>query len=326
MDIDKGGQTICNLAWASGSNTSNNCSGAVYTWNLISGTGTVLSTRNGGADAYIEATGTVGSSVVYNRTTTLNGVNCTSQNVTVQVCSSGANPAGCPIFSIIQLSSQGCPKAFPGQPLQLGTTGLSVADYNFSWSPAALVDNPTASVVNIVSGTIDTIVLTITNKYDPTIVCTASLPINNPLWALPVASISNKNTCPGVGVQIGTTNVVGYAYTWTPSTNLDNAAISNPTATLNSTATYLLLVQETATGCQITDTTTVSVSSIGFDAGPNRAVCNNAIVTLGTTPTGSYSYAWSPSGAAWQNGTDQTFANPQVLFAGAPQAYSVIVS
>ncbi|XZF15898.1 T9SS type A sorting domain-containing protein [Chitinophagaceae bacterium MMS25-I14] len=320
-DIDAGGQTFCGPGWVSGSGT--NCT-ATYTWNLVSGPGMVVSTRNNGADAYLKNTGSAGgTAAVYNRTTTVNGVTCTSANVTVNNC---VNGSGCGLISIKQLSAQGCPKAFTGQPLQLTVNGITTADYNISWTPASLVDNPTASVVNIVSASQATIKVTVTNKYDTSIHCSATMPINAPSWALPVVNLGDKNTCPGTAVAIGVTPVTGYSYTWTPAAGLSSVSIANPTATLSGTAGYTLLVKETATGCQVSKTMAVNVSSISFDAGPDRAVCNNGIATLGTAAGGSYTYSWTPANAAWQNGTGPTNANPQVLFAGADQTFIVTVT
>jgi len=317
-DIDHGGQTFCGPGWVSGSNA--NCSNATYAWQLITGNGTVVSTRNGGADAYLRSnTG----NAVFRRTTTVNGITCNSTNVTVQACAVGS---GCSLVDIKVQSAQGCPKVFAGTPLQLSTTGIASEDYNFSWTPANLVDNPTSPVVNVLSTAQATITVTVTNKYDPTITCTDNLLINPASWSLPVANVSDKNTCAATPVNIGTTSVAGYTYNWSPATGLNNAATSNPAATLSSTSAYALEVTETATGCKVQKNVTVNVSSIDFDAGPTRAVCNNGVATLGTTPGGSYTYSWTPVGAAWQNGTNATSANPQVLFAGAAQTFTVTVT
>jgi len=317
-DINISGQTICGPIWANG--VAANCSNATYSWQLVSGSGTVVSTRNGGADAYLKSNG---GNAVFRRVTTLNGVVCNSGNVTVQQCVTGS---GCGLIDIAVLSAQQCPKVFANTPLLLGVKNIAAADYNFSWSPANMVDNPTAATVNVTSTAQGTITVVVTNKYDPSITCTDNIVVNPAAWSLPVVNVSDKNTCPGTPVSIGTTNVAGYNYVWSPATGLNNVNTSNPTATLSTSAGYALKVTEVSTGCTVDKNVTVNVNAINFDAGPSRAVCNNGTATLGTTPGGSYTYSWAPANGAWQNGTNNTSANPQVLFAGASQSFTVTVS
>jgi hypothetical protein len=50
------------------------------------------------------------------------------------------------------------------------------------------------------------------------------------------------------------------------------------------------------------------------DAGPDWEVCDNAIIQLGTPDLGlGYTYMWDPENSPWQNGTDETFDQPEVL-------------
>lgn len=315
-------QTVSCQGWSSGNTY--NCSGATYSWQLVSGPGVVptgASLGNGGADAYLVNTG--GTNAVYQRTTTMNGVNCTSGPVTISPCGGGG---GCPVISIQTLTPQGCPKVFGQQDLQLYVSGVNAADYYFSWTPAGIMDNPAAPVVTITSTAATTVNLTITNKYTGQTCTAPGLPINNPAWSLPVLNVSGKATCPGTPISIGEPTVTGFSYNWSPATGLNSATVANPVASLNTSATYTVTKTDDNNGCKSTKTVAVNVSGINYDAGPSHAVCNGATVTLGTTPGGSYTYSWTPVNAAWTNGTGPTDANPQALFAGSSQTFNVTVT
>ena len=313
-------ETICGPAWSNHMDE-DNAPGTTYTWSVVSGDGTILQTSNNGKNAYLKSNSGV---TRFRRTVTLNGVTCTA-DVLVQPCT---GTGGCD-FEIATLSGQGCPKVFGPVGLKLGTTVANPSDYNFSWSPANLVDNAHASTVNITSTAQATITVTITNKYDGSITCQKSIVINPPGWSLPVFTAADKFTCPNTSVQIGSVGNAGFTYAWQPAIGLNDPALSNPTATVAATTEFRVLITETASGCVNRDTVTVTVSAPVAAAGNDRAVCNGATVTLGSpAPAGTnWTYSWEPSNAAWTNGTGPTDAQPQVQFASAsPQSFIVTVT
>jgi hypothetical protein len=313
-------ETVCGPLWSRHLDEQN-AAGATYTWSIVSGDGAVLQTANAGQDAYLKSNTGV---TVFRRTVTLNGVTC-SADVSVQPCT---GTGGCD-FEILTLSDQACPKVFGAVALKLGTSIAEPSNYNFSWSPANLVDNASAPTVTITSTAQATITVTITNKFDGSISCQKSLVINPPGWSLPVFTAQDKYTCPGTAIQIGSTAVAGFTYLWDPATGLSSSTASNPTATVNNTTQFRVAITETASGCRNRDTLMVNVSAPVADAGNDRAVCNGATVTLGTpAPAGTnWTYAWEPSNAAWTNGTGPTNAQPQVQFAAAtPQTFTLTVT
>lgn len=309
------GENKCGPLWI-GQAGGSNCVGATYSWSVISGTGSVLQTANDSASAYLY---TPSGTATFRRTTTVNGVSC-SADVLVSACGGSVCD-----FEIITTSSQGCPKIFgPGGSFTLGTTA-SASSYNFSWSPANLVNNPTAPTVTVTATDNVTLTCTITNKYDSTITCSESIEINNPAWALPSFTVSDKNICGNTATPIGIAPIGGLLFTWSPGTGLDDDSVSNPMATLMNNQNYFVTGIEIASGCKSRDTVIVTATTVLVDAGPDRAICNGATVLLGNTPPigTNYTYLWQPSGAAYQNGTDSTDAQPQVLFASALQVFSV---
>lgn len=301
------GDTECGPRWVTHEGFPN-CPEAVYSWSIVSGNGSILSTRNGGEDAYLKSN--VGQTT-FRRTVTLNGVSC-STDVNILYCQG----PGCDI-EIETISSQGCPKVFPGEQLRLAPKGhANATDWNYKWSPANLVDNPTAKEVRVMTSSPATITLTITNKYDASLSCSESIDINPAGASQPNIVLSDKNICANSATAIGSAVSGGFAYTWIPSTGLDNPAVNNPKATLTSDQEYIVQIEETASGCITTDTVRVHVSEVVANAGVDRTICNGSTITLGTPrPAGTnWTYSWQPSAAAWTNGTNATMPEPQVEF------------
>lgn len=311
-------ETICGPVWSH--SAGGNCGTAAYSWSVISGTGSIVQTTNGNASAYLYSPG---GNTTFRRTTTVNGVSCTADVTVNGACGNGCN------LDIAVSGTQGCPKIFGSAPsFRLIASGLDTSDFNFSWSPASMVSNPTAPSVTVTSSNYTTLTLTATNKYNPAITCSDAIVVNNPAWSLPVFATTDKNTCPNTGIAIGNPAVAGYSYLWSPATGLNNAAISNPIASIASSGTFAYIVTETATGCRTTGNVTVDVVPLVANAGNDRAICNGATVTLGTPPPvgTSYTYSWQPANAAYTNGTDSTDAQPQVLFAGSNQVFTLTVT
>ncbi|MFZ7107506.1 MAG: beta strand repeat-containing protein, partial [Bacteroidota bacterium] len=98
-------------------------------------------------------------------------------------------------------------------------------------------------------------------------------------------------------VTIGTPISGSFTYSWTPSANLDNPAISNPLASpIAATTTYTVTASDIY-GCTSTATVTVNVNPLSVSAaGAPTTICEGASVSLTSTVTGGgepYSYSWS---------------------------------
>jgi len=299
-----------------------NAPGTTYSWSIVSGDGAILQTSENGKNAYLKSNTGI---TTFRRTVTLNGVSCF---VDVRVDAGLGAPGAACAFDIITTSEQGCPKVFGATVLKLGTTLIDPENYNFSWSPAHLVDNPFGQEVTITSSAQATITLTVTNKYDNTITCQNSIVINPPGASLPAFVLEDKYTCLGTPVQIGIPSAAGFTYEWSQPTLLDNATSSNPTATVNTNTSFEVTVTEADWGCTFTQEMTVRVSAPIADASPDRAVCNGSTVTIGTeAPSGTnWTYSWEPVNAAWTNGTGPNDAQPQVLFAAGSLTFTLTVT
>lgn len=91
---------------------------------------------------------------------------------------------------------------------------------------------------------------------------------------LPFANAGLDTTiCPGALGAIGAPGLAGYTYSWSPATGLSSSTVANPTVTINTPQTYILIV-DTA-GCSDLDTVNVNMAplpEVNFYA---SSVCKN---------------------------------------------------
>jgi len=128
------------------------------------------------------------------------------------------------------------------------------------------------------------------------------------------AGLDQTTTCTtnANGVNIGTSPITGFTYSWTPGLGLSDSTIANPVANPNNTTTYVLEVDGGGT-CVRRDTVVITaiksppVSDAGSDATLN---CNVTSVAIGTTSTSGYTYAWSPATGLSQNNVSNPTASP----------------
>jgi gliding motility-associated-like protein len=122
---------------------------------------------------------------------------------------------------------------------------------------------------------------------------------------------SDQSYCSGASVNIGSANQSGISYSWTPSSGLSNAAVSNPTVTLTNTGTTpttnTFILTTTANGCTNKDTVSVVVNPLPVaNAGANTSFCSGAQITLGAASSAGNTYLWSPVNGL----NNDTLSNP----------------
>jgi subtilisin family serine protease len=125
--------------------------------------------------------------------------------------------------------------------------------------------------------------------------CTTSDTITINVLPVPVISITASDTtiCTGQSVTLtasGSTN-----YYWTPG------FIGGPTYTVSPGSTTTYVLHETTSGCNATDTITITVTAPPTVSVPNQTICTGSSATLTATPsvTGG-TYLWS-NGATTQS-------------------------
>ncbi len=243
-----------------------------------------------------------------------------SNNATQQYSHTFNVPAGkaCSIIAIVDTAVNPCvcnPSQIFIQPrlMSLGAdtilcvgetmmlSSAPVTGYTYSWTPAtslsaANISNPVLTASSIAVST--NYILT-TNRMG----CIAKDTINITINPVPTSDAGTDiTTCsdntPGT---IGVASVLGYTYSWLPTTGLSNAAQSNPTVTLTNVDTTVYVVTTIALGCSSTDSVTVAVSALPTATITGTAtVCQSAIVPYitftGAGTTAPYTFTYTLNG------------------------------
>lgn len=114
--------------------------------------------------------------------------------------------------------------------------------------------------------------------------------------------ISDKTICLGDSVQLISNG--GIAYSWSPSTGLNDPAIVNPYSKPSDTTVYKVTISNQV--CQTTDTVAVNVNRIIHSVANTQRVCIGDSAQL--SASGATTYKWSPATGL----SDSTIANPKV--------------
>jgi hypothetical protein len=274
-----------------------------YSWVKISGPGEFTGPTNT-VQTTVSSSGASATTYELTTTYTFNGVTgtCTDE-VVVPSCGGGCN--------IQVVSENGCAIGNVTLVAQAGTSGISnPSDFVYTWSPADGLSSTSGQSVQVLDNVNRTYTVTITSPLDPNFNTSCSQEVNNPAWSLPVFEAQDALVCPNISVNIGAAPVAGYSYVWS-----NGDLISNPSVSPTETTVYTVIVTDDLSGCAIKDTATVTVSEVIADAGDDWTTCNNVIVQLGTPAQANHTYAWSPVSADWQNSTNSTSAQPEVLIA-----------
>jgi len=153
---------------------------------------------------------------------------------------------------------------------------------------------------------------------------------------LPAATAgSNAAICIGSSVTIGSASIAGHTYLWTPSAGLSSATISNPVASPTVTTTYTLTEIITATGCQASNSVTVTViPDPGITGQPvSQTACIGTSASFTVTATGSgLTYQWRKGvinltdGGNISGATSATLTINPVNYTNAVSDYNVVVT
>ncbi len=206
--------------------------------------------------------------------------------------------------------------ACAGQPVTIGgfpTATGGTAPYAYSWTPTAGLNDSTAANPTATASSTTTFTVVVTDSKG----CTAMDTVRVTVFASPIVEAGpNKQTGPGQPVTIGgspaaTGGLTPYAYSWTPTTGLNNASLANPAASPTTTTLYTLEVTDSR-GCRSTDTVRVIVNALPVaNAGVDQQICFGQSVAVGGNPTATggvppYLYSWTPKTGL----NDSTVANP----------------
>jgi hypothetical protein len=272
-----------------------------YQWTVVSGTGHIIGATN---TPQINVGASIGADVTYRLTVSLNGVACTD-DVVVPVCS-------CQSPTISVLAQYGCAN-YNTNAGNVKLVASRTIPSTFTWSPAAGLSNAIGDTVILTDNVQRTYTVTATSIIDTSEHCSSSIMVNNPSNATPVFTAQDVFSCPGVGVSIGQAPVTAYTYIWEETTigSLSSTGSSNPTATVNTTSIFPVVVTNTLSGCTLRDTATVTVIELPSNvAGTDVKICGTSgIAQLGLPAVAGLTYSWSPAVGLLPNNTT---ANPTI--------------
>ena len=101
---------------------------------------------------------------------------------------------------------------------------------------------------------------------------------------------SDTSICAGGGVTLSASG--GITYSWSPTTDLSNPNIFNPTATPSITRTYTVTAS-LGGGCSAVDSVTVTIIPLpSITVSADTMICQGTSINL--TASGADSYSWSP--------------------------------
>jgi gliding motility-associated-like protein len=245
----------------------------------------------------------------------------------VSVSDNGCPPKTIDVVVQVEVIPFSGPPAIQG-PLQVceGVQGIpytvaSIAGASFNWSVSGgvIASGGNGNTITVDWGTpgTGTVTVTATDNFS----CTSSpIDVNVIIVALPLSDAGADTTlcAGGVAVLGGTpTGTSGSTFTWSPLAGLSSATTANPTATPNSTTSYI--VQVTNSGCANRDTVVVSIALGQVDAGLPVTLCQGDTAQLNAT--GGQGYTWTPATGL----SDPNIADP-LAFPASTTTYTVIVT
>ncbi|MCC6399304.1 MAG: gliding motility-associated C-terminal domain-containing protein [Flavobacteriales bacterium] len=181
----------------------------------------------------------------------------------------------------------------------------------YSWTPAgslndAAVQDPTATPL-----TTTTYVLAVTDTISGCVL-TEDIDITVST-AYVVNATADTSLCDPVGFVLDVQhNVPGAIISWTPTNQLVGANTANPVITFDSTAQYIVVVQD-ALGCSARDTVNINVPFDDLTFISDSSLCAGQSMVIDAGYPGS-TYAWS------------TTATTQTITVSTAGAYTVVIT
>lgn len=200
----------------------------------------------------------------------------------------------------------------PGDTLQMNATGAT-----FTWGPnqfisATNIGNPQVYPPSNITYTLNYFDVNGCEGND-----TTDITVNA---TVPTDAGPDAQVCLGDSFTLGgnPTGPFGTTYLWSPSTNMNNNTLSNPSVLPTSTTTYI--VQTSNDTCTGVDTVVVSIlPAPSLSVTPDTYVCEGDSVQINATGTGTF---------LWNNGitlSDSTIADP-LAFPSVPTYYTVTLT
>lgn len=185
---------------------------------------------------------------------------------------------------------------------------------NYSWSPAAFLNDPTIQNPVATIATTTTFYLTVSTPGSAT--CTATDSVTVYVNPLPVVQAMIDTAICQNSSLILTTTSNATSFQWSPAGFVDNPNIANPVF-IGATSQRMYVTGNTGPGCSSIDSIDVTVKPAPtINTISDTTLCLGQTVTLITT--GGQTYSWSPAAGL----SDPAIANP-VFSGNSGQTYTV---
>jgi len=209
----------------------------------------------------------------------------------------------------------------------------TVAGNTYAWSPSTGLNSSTLSQPSAHPTANTTYTLTVTNSSngctatDQVLVTVNTAPAS--ANAGPDVTLNCLNNTSGVG--IGSTPITGMNYSWSPTTGLSSATVSNPSALPTTATVYTLTATNAASGCTATDQVTVFMNTQvpSVDAGLNQTICLGTPITLNGNGSVGATFQWDngiQNGVSFVPTTTATYTLTATAANGCSSTDQVIIA
>ena len=288
------------------------------------------------AGGSVTLTSSAGTSYLWSNGATTQSINITaSGSYTVKVTNASGCQSAASVATVVTSNAlPAIPTIIAGSPTTFCAGGsvtlTSSAGTTYLWSNGAITPS-----INIIASGSYTVQVTNANGCQSAVSAATTVNVN----ALPVVDAGTDITIPnGTSTTISAT-VTGtgpFSYSWSPSSQLVNASIKDPT-TVNLTATtvFTLTATSTTTSCSNTDAVTITISGGALSSTPTAnpgTICAGANVQLDAVASGgsgSYTYIWTSIPAGFTLWIANPIANPMVsttYYVAVNDGYSTVNS
>lgn len=190
---------------------------------------------------------------------------------------------------------------------------------NYSWSPAAVLNNSTLQNPLATIDTTTKFYLTLSNGTGCSAVDSVTITVNkNPV----VKTLKDTSICKNGTLILTTTGAS--SYNWSPGIYVSDSTIASPQYI--DTGSHTLFVTGTGlNGCMAKDTINISVKNrTTFIAPESKTICKGAFVQLNGNNGNAFQYTWSPASYLNNAGIIDPVANPPFSFAYTLRVYDKI--
>jgi hypothetical protein len=271
---------------------------STYTWSPVAGLSSIVGDT-------VALTDNVPRTYTVTATSTIDPTNFCTTTIMVN------NAVDIPVFSAQHILT--CPDV----PVTIGQP--TVSGYTYLW------EDPFGNSLNSTTISNPTATVNYTGYFPVQVKSTTGCIVRD---TASVTVISFDQNIAGEDVLLCDTNVAQlgmasnpiFTYSWTgAATFVPNNTVANPTVIVNTTTTFALVVTNTATGCTITDSVTVTVSTpIPAFSFAIVNYCQGAgAIPLPQGPLGMAAYVWTPSNLV----INSTSNGPAATTLNIPPAY-----